>query len=161
MFPVCGGCSRQAVGNGCPWPSPYIPLQPSALSPPASHLPPRLGWLAPGYSHSRDPLGPPSADAGVTPLIGSPPPWGPYQSFTVFCKHPEKPRWTRELALIILTLTMSHARPLAKLLSFEALGSCAQGSLSGPQRPSGIRRPCPPPRQVPWRGSSSVTHWVS
>lgn len=162
--PAPRGLQPPGGGYGCPWPPPYISLQPSALSPPASHLPPRLGRLARGYSHSRDPPGPPSTDAGVTPLIGSPGPWGPHQSFTVFCKHPEKPRWSRELALIVLTPTMSHERPMARLLSLGGQGPPAQGSFnicSGPLLPFGTRWPSPPPPQVPWPGSFPVTHWVS
>lgn len=146
-FPLREGCSRGAV-DGCPWPLSYIPLQPSALSPPASHLPPRLGRLAPGYFHSRDPPGPPSTDAGVTPLIGSPQPWGPHQSFTVFCKHPEKPRWTRELGLVVLSPTMNYEGPMTRLLWLGGRSCPAQESFnicSGPPLPSGTRWPCPPP----------------
>lgn len=131
--PAPRGLQPPGGGYGSPRPPPCIPLQPSAFSPPASHLPRGLGGLAPGLFAQQGPAGPPSTDAGVTPLMGSPPPWGPHQSFTVFCKHPEKPRWTGELALITLipTVTMkdpwlgcSHLEHRAVLLR-EALRSVA------------------------------------
>lgn len=127
--------------------------------PPASHLPLRLSWAAPGYASLGDQPGPPSTDAGVTPLIGAPPPRGPHQSFTVFCKHLKKPRWTRELACIVLGPTVSQKDPLPAALTL-AHGSVALGLYVcfRPPWPSGARWSClPPPESL---GSSSVTHWV-
>lgn len=73
---------------------------------------------------------------------------GPHQSFTVFCKHPEKPRWTRELGLVVLSPTMNYERPMPRLLWLGGRSCPPQESFnicSGPPLPSGTRWPCPPP----------------
>lgn len=112
-----------------PYPAPASRPVATCLPPPS---PPELG--SPRLCEPRGPVGPPSTDAGVTPLIGTPPPRGPHQSFTVFCKHPEKPRWTGELACIVLGPSMSRKESLPAALTL-AQGNTAPGLNVCPRPP--------------------------
>lgn len=56
----------------------------SSIPPPGCHLPPTSlsAWVAlPRAMGASGTPGPPSTDAGVTPLIGAPPPRGPASIF--------------------------------------------------------------------------------